>query len=110
MTHTTIFDCEYLTATGAMKRYWAGPTDPDPLVVQIGAVNLSLEDEFEVLGSLKVYIQPTDRSGRSLALDPFFTELTGIDQEEMDQHAVPLEDALLQFAAFARGASIWSWG
>lgn len=110
MTHATIFDCEYLTATGAMRRYWAGPTDPDPLVAQIGAVNLSLDGDYKLLGSLKLYIQPKDRFGRNPGLDPFFTGLTGIDQAEMDKNAMPLAEALEQFEAFSEGGSIWSWG
>lgn len=106
----TIFDCEYLTANGAMKRYWAGPTDPDPLVAQIGAVNLSLEGDFPILGAERIYIRPQDRFGDVLDLDPFFTELTGISQEEMDQRGISLTEALTRLDAFSAGAKLWSWG
>ncbi len=110
MAHATLFDCEYLTADGAMSRYWAGPTDPDPLVVQIGAVNLALENDFKILGSTKIHIQPLDRFGKQPKLDPFFSELTGITQTEMDDKGIPLKDALDQFEAFSADCNIWSWG
>lgn len=106
----TIFDCEYLTVDGAMSRYWAGPTDPDPVVAQIGAVKLSLDDGFRIGGSKKIYIRPTDRDGGKLTLDPYFSELTGISQAEMDQNGVGLAEALSQFDRFSEGGMFWSWG
>ncbi|WP_420413047.1 exonuclease [Roseibium sp.] len=106
----TIFDCEYLTADGAMKRYWAGPIDPDPVVAQIGAVNLSLGGDYPVVGSKRIYIGPLDRNGKKQKLDPYFTDLTGISQEEMDQNGVDLAEALCQFDHFSNGGTFWSWG
>lgn len=110
MPHATVFDCEYLTAPGAMSRYWAGPGDPDPVVVQIGAVNLSLDDGFEILGSEQILIQPVDRIGEKPALDPFFTELTGISQAQIDADGVPHAEALTRFERFSDGGPLWSWG
>lgn len=106
----TIFDCEYLTADGAMKRYWAGPSDPDPVVAQIGAVNLSLGGDYPVVGSKRIYIHPADRNGKKQRLDPYFMDLTGISQAEMDEKALPLEEAFSQFDRFSDGGMFWSWG
>ncbi|MEP2703479.1 MAG: exonuclease [Roseibium sp.] len=110
MSHVIIFDCEYMTADGAMGRLWTGPVDPDPIVVQIGAVKLSIEDNYSVLATERIFIRPMDRLGKPLALDPYFVELTGISQDLMDQECVPLEDALHQFNSFAADAPFWSWG
>jgi len=110
MQHVTIFDCEYLTAPGAMARYWAGPCDPDPLVAQIGAVNLSLEGGFPVLGTFSMLIRPVDRTGAEVVPDPFFTELTGISSDDITTSGVCLAHALRQFDTFSEGARLWSWG
>jgi len=37
-----IYDCEFLVSDGAQQRFWCGPTDPDPVIAQIGAVRLDL--------------------------------------------------------------------
>ncbi|GAB4521650.1 MAG: exonuclease domain-containing protein [Roseibium sp.] len=110
MSHAVIFDCEYLTAPGAMTRHWGGPLDPDPSVAQIGAVKLSLEPGHEILETFSVLIRSKDRHGRKVLLDPFFTELTGIKQEAVDRNGIPLKEALDRFEAFAGDGTLWSWG
>jgi len=107
---TILFDCEYLTASGAMARQWGGPLDPDPSVAQIGAVKLSLEPGYEILETFNVLIASKTRDGRKAALDPFFTELTGIDQASIDRNGIRLADALDRFEAFAGEGTVWSWG
>lgn len=110
MTHAILFDCEFLTATGAMSRLWGGPRDPDPTVAQIGAVKLSLEPGFAIVSEFQVLIDSRDRHGRKVPLDPFFTELTGIDQVAVDRDGIAMAEALAQFERFAGDATLWSWG
>lgn len=110
MTHAIIFDCEFLTAPGAITRLWGGPFDPDPAVAQIGAVKLSLETGFEIQDEFQVLIASTDRFGNKTALDPFFTELTGIEQAAMDRESVSRAEALTRFEQFAGEGTLWSWG
>jgi len=110
MTHAIIFDCEFLTAPGALSRLWGGPSDPDPTVAQIGAVKLSLDPGHDILGEFQILIDSRDRFGGKVTLDPFFTELTGIDQTSVDRDGVPMADALAQFEHFAGGGTLWSWG
>lgn len=110
MTHVTIFDCEYLTAEGAMKSNWCGPHNPDPCVVQIGAVKLSLEPEFKVLETQNLLIKTVDRLGNKTELDPYFVNLTGIDDRQIENKGTPLREALEAFDAFSDGSSFWSWG
>jgi inhibitor of KinA sporulation pathway (predicted exonuclease) len=110
MHHAIIYDCEYLTSPGAMSRQWCGPLDPDPNVAQIGAVKLSLQDGHDILDTFKVLIKPRDRFGAQPTVDPFFTELTGITQADIDREGVAHSDALARFAAFSDGATFWSWG
>ena len=110
MHHVIIYDCEYLTAPGAMSRQWCGPLDPDPNVAQIGAVKLSLGSGYDILDTFNVLIKPRDRFGRHPNVDPFFTELTGITQADIDRGGIAHADALERLSAFAEGANFWSWG
>lgn len=110
MDRAIVFDCEFLTAEGAMSRFWCGPFDPDPTVVQIGAVALGLADDFPILARENILVTPKARDGSPVRLDPFFTELTGVDEDTIAREGVPLAEALARFAAFGAGATLWSWG
>ncbi len=105
-----IYDCEFLTAEGAMRRNWCGPHDPDPLLAQIGAVRLGLDDDFPVLDTLRVFVAPLDRFGAPCSLDPYFTDLTGITSETLAAEGLPLTEALHRFASFVHEAPMWAWG
>ncbi len=110
MRSALIFDCEFLTAEGSPSRFWCGPYDPDPVVAQIGLVKIGLADDFPVLDSLRIYVTPRNRHGDRFALDPFFTRLTGITENDIEQSGVSLEQALEDAKHFAAGEKLWSWG
>lgn len=110
MAHTIIFDCEFLVTEGAYRRFWCGPYDPDPIVVQIGAVKLDLSDTFHSMEELKLFIPPIDRDGKHVEIPEFFTGLTSITPEQVFRKGVPFEDAITTLADFADGAKLWSWG
>ncbi len=105
-----IFDCEFLTAPGAPQRFWCGPDDPDPQIVQIGAVKLGLGADAPLLDRLRLFVAPIGRNGAPCDLDPFFIRLTGITPEQIRSEGQPLDTALAQLEAFADGADFWSWG
>lgn len=110
MEHTLVFDCEFLTAEGSPSRFWCGPHDPDPVVAQIGVAKIGLEGDFPLLDTLRLYVVPRDRHGKRFTLDPFFTKLTGIAEETIEQKGVSLKEALERTKDFASGARLWSWG
>ena len=93
-----------------MGRLWSGHGDPDPIVVQIGAVLLDLDDNASIIDQTKIYIKPADRNGVPCKLDPYFVRLTGITSDVLAREAVDLGMALKQFSTFSRGAGFWSWG
>jgi DNA polymerase III epsilon subunit-like protein len=105
-----VFDCEFLCLEGSRSRFWCAAQDPDPVIAQIGAVKLALEGDFPLLGTYRVYVQPIDRFRNKYALDPFFTKLTGISEEDIRQKGVALQDALVGVDRFSEGARFWSWG
>ena len=110
MKKAIIFDCEFLCLEGSQRRFWCAAPDPDPVIAQIGAVKLGLEGGFPLLETYKVLISPVDRHGRRYAIDPFFTRLTGITEENIEAEGVPLQEALSSFDSFSEGAQCWSWG
>lgn len=105
-----ILDCEFLCLEGSQRRFWCAAHDPDPVIAQIGAVKLGLEGSFPILDTCKIYIRPIDRFGNQYALDPFFTTLTGITEENIRTDGVALQDALACIDSFSEGARFWSWG
>ncbi len=110
MDHAIVFDCEFLTAEGAPQRFWCGPYDPDPVIVQIGLVRLGLSEGFPIAETLRLHVLPTDRQGGRMPLDPLLTRLTGITEDILDENGLPLAEALAQTDRFAQGARLWSWG
>jgi DNA polymerase III epsilon subunit-like protein len=109
MREVVVFDCEHLTNETSPSRFWCGPDDPDPLLVQIGAVRLSLEAPFALGESFDCIVAPVGRDG-PLTPSDFFTRLTGIDAARIAREGLPLAEALERFAAFAGDAPLWSWG
>lgn len=105
-----ILDCEYLATEDAPRRFWCGPYDPDPVVAQIGAVKLRLDDDASILDTRRIHVKPVDRHGAACAIDPFFTKLTGIMAETIETEGVPLAQALADLDRFSEGARFWSWG
>jgi DNA polymerase III epsilon subunit-like protein len=105
-----VFDCEFLCVQGSQSRFWCGAQDPDPVIAQIGAVKLGLEGDFPLVDTYKAYVQPIERSGNRYALDPFFTKLTGITEENIRTEGVALQEALAGLDRFSDGARFWSWG
>lgn len=110
MSHIIMFDCEFLVTEGAYRRFWCGPYDPDPIVVQIGALKLDLAGNTSAVEELKLFISPIDRYGTPIEIPEFFTNLTSITAEQVGREGIPLKEALETLAAFADGAKLWSWG
>lgn len=59
---------------------------------------------------MRTYVVPTDRNGNRIPLDPFFTRLTGITEDDIDARGVSLSEALKETESFSGGAKLWSWG
>lgn len=110
MRSAVIWDVEFLTDAGAPQRFWCGPRDPDPVLVQIGAVRLGLEGDFALGETFGRVVVPRDRAGAVWPLSPLFTRLTGIDDARVANEGAELEPALTALAGFAGTDTIWAWG
>lgn len=105
-----LFDCEFITLADSPSRFWCGPQDPDPVVVQIGAVKLGLEGEFPILDTINLFIKPVDRFGDEYEINPFFSQFTGITKETVSEKGKELKAALVELDSFSENAGFWSWG
>lgn len=110
MKSTVIWDTEFLAAEGSSSRYWMGPFDPDPVLVQIGAVRLGLEGDFPVLGQFERLVVPLGREREPLDIPDFFTKLTGLTRERIHNEGLALATALEDLVRFVGSDDLWSWG
>lgn len=110
MSHVVVFDCEFLTADGAPQRFWCGPSDPDPTVVQIGAARMDLAAPYQVTERFSVLVRPHDRHGAAVVPDPVFVALTGLAADRIAAEGCDLARAMAAFEAFCGTAMVWSWG
>lgn len=110
MSRAIVFDCEFAAIEGSERRFWWGPQDPDPVAVQIGAVCLGLDADFDISDTFSCFIQPVDRRGQRQDIDPFLTDLAGISPTDVLRDGLPLITALEEFDRFSGGANFWSWG
>jgi DNA polymerase III epsilon subunit-like protein len=105
-----IYDTEYWTDDGVMERNWNGLYDPPQYLIQIGAFRVSLDAELTIQEEMLSYIKPKNRDGSDLPLTPFFTELTKISQEDVDQKGVSFVQALDDFSSFCGDLPMYSYG
>ena len=105
-----IWDVEFLTDAGSPQRFWCGPNDPDPVLVQIGAVRLGLDRGFPILDRFEQVVIPRDRTGAPWELSELFVRLTGLSQDRIANEGVELGEALGAMKDFAAGDMIWAWG
>jgi DNA polymerase III epsilon subunit-like protein len=73
-------------------------------------VKLGLKGDFPLMDTYRAYVQPVDRFSKRYPVDPFFTKLTGITEEDIQAEGVSLQEALAGFDRFSDGARSWSWG
>ncbi|MEO3766021.1 3'-5' exonuclease [Streptomyces sp. B8F3] len=98
-----VFDLEFTTWPGAPERDWSAPGELRE-IVQIGA--LRLDAEFAVAEEFETLVRPVVNP----RLSPYFTDLTGIDQETVDREGRDPAAALGDFLGFCAGRSVLSYG
>ncbi len=98
-----IFDTEFTSWPGAMERNWSGKNEHKELV-QIGAVkvdtSLNEVDSFDALS--KPVLNKT--------LSKYFTDLTGITQQEIELKGVSIQKSIQSFLVWTDSLPIISWG
>jgi inhibitor of KinA sporulation pathway (predicted exonuclease) len=98
-----VFDLEFTSWPGALEQGW-GEMGQLREIVQIGALRIS--DDYSVVGEYEALVQPMVNP----RLSTYFTELTGINQETVDQGGLSPAEALGDFLGFCQGQSVLSYG
>jgi DNA polymerase III epsilon subunit-like protein len=111
MNQVIIFDCEWLTDNGAWERSNCGPYDPDPQIVQLGAIRIALNPELTILQQFNQYVRPRTRTGEQHVIPEFFSEFTGITKEKIAKDGKNFSEVIDDFLSFSNQADcFWSWG
>ncbi len=108
MSTFVVFDLEFTSWPGSLEQDWSEPGQLRE-IVQIGALRVSTgasADDHTVVEEYEALVRPVVNP----RLSPFFTSLTGIDQETVDREGVAPAEALSDFLAFCRGQSVLSYG
>lgn len=100
-----IADLEYTAWEGSLAKGWNAPGEFRE-IVQIGAVRVSRADGLEEAGAFSVLVRPT----LNPVLSDYFTDLTGITNDDVARAGVSLPEALNSFAAFVRDLPILTHG
>src|SRR5436190_9974585 len=103
MSSFVVFDLEFTSWPGALEQDWGAPGQLRE-VVQIGALRLS--EDCSVLEEYETLVRPVVNP----QLSPYFTELTGITQESVDQDGILPAQALGEFLGFCQGQTVLSYG
>lgn len=90
----TFYDTEFTTWEGAYENDWAEDWQHRELV-QIGAVHFDL-DTLKELDEFLVFVKPV----KNPELSDLFTNLTGIQQMDVDQQGLDFPEAYQQFKDF----------
>ncbi|MBL7260623.1 3'-5' exonuclease [Paractinoplanes lichenicola] len=99
-----VFDLEFTTWAGAQDRGWSGPGEFRE-IVQIGALRLD-SSTLAVEGEFDRLVRPA----RNPNLSPYFEQLTGISQADVDTNGVPFLTALDEFLDFCDNNYVLSYG
>ena len=99
-----IFDMEWTTWEGAQERKWGGPNEYRE-ITQIGAILVDGETLEEKAHSL-LFVKPV----KNPIVSEFFTKLTGITQQEIDEKGMTLPAALAALKTFAGDREFYCFG
>lgn len=108
--HIIIFDTEFWTDEGVMKRNWGGLDDHSPHLIQIGAFKVKVTSGLPVIEEFSILIKPRDEYRKELPITDYFTNLTGISEAMIKTEGHELAEALDKFKSFTGDAPLYSYG
>jgi inhibitor of KinA sporulation pathway (predicted exonuclease) len=100
----TVFDLEFTAWECSMATGWLRPGEFKE-VVQIGALKLDARS-FAVLDQFDILVRPRINP----LLSPYFEELTGIANAQLEAEGVDFVEAYERFELFAQGGPICAFG
>ena len=97
-----IVDTEFTAWEGSMQRNWQRPNEYRELV-QISAIKIN---NLEITDSINIYIKPTFNP----KLSDYFTNLTGITNEIIDEKGIDVYSAIKTLHKFCGRNEVFSYG
>ena len=95
-----IFDTEFTSWEGSMERNWSGENEHRELV-QISAIRVKKKGgSISITKKLNLYVKPLINKN----LSEYFTNLTGISQDVLDDKALPFKQAIKIFYQFCKNS------
>jgi inhibitor of KinA sporulation pathway (predicted exonuclease) len=98
--NVVILDLEFTSWEGSMQRNWSKNWEHRE-IVQIGAVLVDLDSNFQVIDQFNCLVRPTINP----YLSDYFVELTGIDRYEVKSKGISFPNAYVKFLEFASSSS-----
>lgn len=95
-----IFDTEFTSWDGAQENDWAEPWQ-EKEIVQISAIKIK---DNKVVDSFDCLVRPS----KNPLLSEYFTNLTGITNEQVQENAIGFKQAYINFIEFAKGYVCYS--
>ncbi len=99
-----VFDTEYTAWEGSRERNWSGPGEYREMV-QIAAARVI----FPSLASTETFVRFI-KPVKNPRLSDYFINLTGITQQQVDEHDVPFTQAIGKFATWAQPYPLYCFG
>tara|TARA_R110000868_G_scaffold262401_1_gene520940 strand:+ start:113415 stop:114029 length:615 start_codon:yes stop_codon:yes gene_type:complete len=105
-----IYDAEYWSDEGCMARGWNGLKDHPPYLIQFSAIKVKLEKGLPEVDRCNIFLQPVDVFGNNIDLTKYFTDLTHITQDILDENAQEIPEALSEIKNFVGEDLCYSYG
>lgn len=99
--YLVVFDLEYTSWRGYLESGWKMPGKHRE-IVQFGAVKLALERDYVEVGFLDHLVKPRIHP----ELSQYFIDLTGIEQDVLNQTGRPFEEVFFDFMSFIEGEKV----
>lgn len=91
-----IYDTEYTTWEGALKRNWSGPNEYRELV-KLSALKIEIKDDIKIVDTFDILCKPQ----KNPILSDYFVDLTGITNFDINNKGVSFINSLNNFLEFS---------
>lgn len=105
-----IYDTEYWSDRGSMKRRHGGLQDEPPMLIEIGACRIRADAQLSLIEEFETLVTPKNVSGAVMTLPQYFIELTGITNAQIQSSSKSLSEVMPIFHEFCAGDPIYAYG
>ena len=100
-----LYDTEYTSWEGSLQRLWSGEGE-EKEIVQISAILVKDLQSLNGTEFFSIYTKPTINP----ILSNYFINLTGIEQNTIDNFGISISEGLDKFSTFSKNKLCLCWG